>query len=477
MKHFNNEHRHPLPRTASFLCWFFPSDDALRGEEEEQCGKFRRFLMKWKMLSVCVALTSLLFTCNAFAEKPFVHKIVGGGSVYQSVQTLDGSYAYLDGSHFTKIHNVSDDKTSKISFSFDVPYDGYVSFTNMAPTSTGYALVGYAQTNGYYGVSSALVVKLDSKGKVEWNKTFTFTVGNGSGTSSFDSVVPTADGGLIVTGGTYVEEYHPILIKFSAQGEVLWSKSFESLSWSFRSISSGDDGLILAADIFSSDGRFIGANVIKINDAGNIVWAKTLKTEGFGLHSMTPLMNGGLLLVGKRAGVNTLLLIRLNADGTFRSKSAYSLNAPDFIVMSVAQTPDGGSAIGGTLQKGSASNSDGFLLKVDDHQKLVFQKNLSFQNNSEGISSVIVKEDGTFLLFGSTGAGSQGPDTLLISLKSNGSVPGCNFSHDFTVSKVQFGRVQYQNLSIAEGMLSVPTPGSIKIKAKRSHVPISDACQ
>jgi hypothetical protein len=98
----------------------------------------------------------------------------------------------------------------------------------MAETPDGFILAGAVQPTGYYGTSAALLVKVDSNGLVQWNKNFP-TAGN----SRFESVFPTSDGGWIATGGIFTQANHPIVVKFSAGGDVLWSKYFESLSWSF----------------------------------------------------------------------------------------------------------------------------------------------------------------------------------------------------------------------------------------------------
>jgi hypothetical protein len=428
--------------------------------------------MKWKMLSSCAAIMSLLFTSIVFAEKEesFVHKIVDGGSISQSIRTADGNFAYLNGLKIVLVNNESEKRISGISLSFEIPSWGYVWLRGIDQIADGFVLVGGSQPDGYYGNSSALVVKVNSQGEVEWNKTF--SIGSNS---SFDSVIATPDGGFIAIGSTDFQGWHPILLKFSSDGNVLLSKSFDNLSGSFQAKPDVDGGVVLAADLIGSDWGSYGVNVVKINEAGNIVWAKSLvQVEGFSLHSMTTLGNQGYLFAGSGTDPKTLLLIRLNADGSFHSKAAYSL-APRFAVMSLAQTPDGGAAVGGVLIRNSGAQYDGFLLKLNDRQKLVFHKRLGFKNNLEGIASVIAKEDGSYLVFGSSGLG-QHADTLLVSINKDGLVPGCGFSHDLKVLKARFGELQRQNFSITTSNLPLPTPGSIKITSRRLHREITDGC-
>jgi hypothetical protein len=149
------------------------------------------------------------------------------------------------------------------------------------------------------------------------------------------------------------------------------------------------------------------------------------------------------------------------------------LNVPDFSVSSLVQTHDGGIAIGGVLKRKTGATYDGFLLKIDQRQKLTLQKRLGFQNSEETISSVIAKEDGSFLLFGSSGS-----DTLLVGLNSDGSLPGgCGFSHNLDVSKVLFGNVKHQSLTIPPNVPSLYFGATLNVKLKHSTRPISDACR
>ena len=427
-----------------------------------------------KLSTICTTLACLILTSNAFAEEQqsFVRKVLRGGNVSQSIQTRDGSYVYLNGHNVTKVSNPSGKRISEASLTFDVSYLQYVSLRGMTQTLNGFVLVGLVQ-DGYYGSTSAVVIKVSMEGRVVWNKIIQADKNVG-----FDSVIPTADGGFIVTGWIVSSDSsdYAVLIKFNSSGDIQWSTSFDSLSSSeyFLSTPMLDGGVILAADLWV-DGEPKGANVIKINASGNLVWAVTLKMKEFLLQSLTALSDQGYLLAGKSSD-QKLLLVRLNANGTFQSKSAYSLDVPDFFVSSLAQTPDGGIAIAGVLQKKTGAYYDSFLLKINDREKLTLQKRLGFPDTQETITSVIAKDDGSYLLFGSTWDGvSSTSDTLFVGLDSNGST-GCNFSHNLNALKVLFGNVNHKRLAIIPKTLSIFTGGSLKITSKRLTHEISKVC-
>jgi hypothetical protein len=417
-------------------------------------------------LIVCTVLTSFWFTSTVFADsqETFVRKVKGGGSISQSIQTTDGNYAYLNGSRITKLRSVSGKNISQTTLSFDISSYANVRLRGIAQTSNGLVLVGDTD-DWYYGNNSAIVIKVNSKGRVEWSKNIVVT-----GDIGFDSVTPTTDGGFIVTGRYYPVDEHPVLVKYNSRGEVVWSKHFDSLSWSFQSTPTLDGGVILAADLIQIDGRFIGVKVLKINGSGDLAWAATLEMKDFSLQSLTSLSDQRYVLAGK-GDSSKVLLVNLNSDGTIHSKAAYSLNVPDFSISSLVGTPDKGIAIGGVLKKKSGSAYDGFLLKINERQKLTLQKRLGFPDSKETISTVIAKEDGSFLLFGSTDTA-----TLFVGISSDGSVTGCTFSHNLIASKVLFGSLKHQDLSITPHDLFLPYGGTLNVKIKHLTLPISNAC-
>ena len=422
------------------------------------------------IIVILVVCASQLFSENQPSnfQAPFVVKIEGGGRVSDAIQTKDGNYAYLtrsDGPGITTVGNASGKTISEISVEPVVALGPgfpilFLSLRGMAQTSNGFALVGNVQVPYSYTGPEAAVVKINS-GTVQLDKY------NAKGELDFDSVISTADGGFLVTGSTG----HPVLIKFSPQGDVLWAKSFDTLSWSFRSTPTLDGGIILAADVIRTDGKAVGANVIKIGGSGNRIWAVTLETKEFSIQSLTSLSNQRYLLAGKATNPNRVLLVTLNADGTFHSKVAYSLNVPDFYISGLAQTLDNGIAIAGTLLTTSGRADDGFFLKINKRQQLAFQKKLGFKDSAETISSVIAQENGSFLLFGSTGS-----DTLLIGLNGDGSVPGCSFSQDFSASKVLFGSLEHQKLRITPSGFRVTEGEKLDDRIEGLSRSISNVC-
>ncbi|MCI0444804.1 hypothetical protein L0152_16550, partial [bacterium] len=215
--------------------------------------------MKLKKVSIiCATLACLILASNAFAaeQQSFVRKVLGGGDVSESIQTSDGSYAYLNDRNITKVNDLSDTRISEVSLTFvDFPYSSfyqYAALHGMAQTLNGFILVGSAQEYG--GDAKGIVIKVSVEGRVVWKKLI--GVNEGFDAIGFNLVIPTADGGFIVTGWIrrrFLARY-PVLIKFSSGGDVVWSKSFDSISSYFLSTPTTDGGVILTAELTRNEG-------------------------------------------------------------------------------------------------------------------------------------------------------------------------------------------------------------------------------
>lgn len=104
----------------------------------------------------------------------------------------------------------------------------------------GYIVVGYTQSNDGDLADSkktatdrdALIVKLDYDLKIQWIKTYGVTGTATTGLDDFYSVKICLDGSYIVTGaqgateGVVSKEKDICLVKYSANGDVLWEKVF-----------------------------------------------------------------------------------------------------------------------------------------------------------------------------------------------------------------------------------------------------------
>ncbi len=139
-------------------------------------------------------------------------------------------------------------------------YDGGTSVQKTV--DRGYIIAGYTFSNDgdilfNHGNSDFWIIKVDSDGKMEWNKTL-----GGSGYEDAFSIQQTNDGGYITTGySNSVDgdvtgnhgDYDYWVVKLNSFGNIQWQKSFGGSGFDFpNSIKQTTDGGYIIAGLSSS---------------------------------------------------------------------------------------------------------------------------------------------------------------------------------------------------------------------------------
>ncbi|OFY86604.1 MAG: hypothetical protein A3F72_09020 [Bacteroidetes bacterium RIFCSPLOWO2_12_FULL_35_15] len=331
----------------------------------------------------------------------------------------------------------------------------------------GYIIAGDAFSNngdvtGNHGGGDVWVVKLNSIGTIQWEKTYGGTLADVA-----YSIKQTNNGGYIVVGQSSsnngdvtghhgsTSSYDYWILKIDSLGVIEWEKSLGGSGYDAASsvIQTSDNGYIIAGQSSSSDGDITGhhglnydAWVVKLDSMGTIEWQKSLGgTNSDSGNKLIQTIDNGFILVGMSAsndgdltsnfGLNDLWVVKLNSIGAISWQKTYGGTGEDFGT-DVKQTLDGGYIVGGQSNSndgdvlGNIGGSDYWLLKLDSTGTIQWQKSYG-GTGDDGIASLQLMSDGGYLIGGSADS-------------TNGDVIGTHIRDYWIIKSDSIGTIQWQ---------------------------------
>jgi hypothetical protein len=294
----------------------------------------------------------------------------------------------------------------------------------------GYIITGYTDSYGA-GSFDVWLIKTDSKGNKEWDKTF-----GGSGGDMGESVQQTKDGGYIITG--YTDSYGAgsldvWLIKTDSKGNKEWDKTFGGAKDEYgESVQQTKDGGYIITGCTLSYSASYSADesdiwLIKTDSKGNKEWDKTFGTPYWDWgYSVQQTKDGGYIIAGIRGyvvpygeGKNDLWLIKTDSKGNKEWDKTFG-GAKDEYGESVQQTKDGGYIITGCTFSYGAEESDIWLIKIDSEGNKEWDKAFENSNWDWGYSVQQTKDGGYIITGCMTSYGVEESDVWLIKTDSRG---------------------------------------------------------
>lgn len=352
-----------------------------------------------------------------------------GDKGFSVCQTLDGGYiigGYTDGygslsnSWLIKTDSNGNQEWNKtfdicnIILSVKQTADGGFIMTGQSPEQTGRD-------------QEICLIKTDSSGNIEWDKFF-----GGIRKDKGKSVAQTSDDGYIVLGEIETSELISdlsndvdlILIKTDSKGNKKWDKTFGGEDWEFAGSveQTNDGGFIFCGStvIDRSNLTEIDALLIKTDSNGNLEWERIYgeKNEG-GANSVRQTKDGGYIVTGEVqfSDVNVdALLIKTDANGTIEWEMAYGGSLYD-AGWDVTQTSDGGYLIVGEFQSKSI---DLLVIKTDRHGDQEWYRQFGEDDSDDSGFSVQRTTDGGCIITGGTKSYGPTRDVWLIKLEGAG---------------------------------------------------------
>jgi hypothetical protein len=310
------------------------------------------------------------------------------------VQTSDGGYAIASWGWLIKTDSTGNAQWNKTY--------GDRAVSLVQTSDGGYAVVGNTIIGGY-GI--AWLAKTDSSGNMQWKQSYTEI---GMQATAW-SLIQTNDGGYVIAGCK--EYYDGWLMKTDANGTMQWSRSFvEANNTQLQSVVQTNDGGYVAAGAtqFPPFSGKVDAYVVKTDADGNTTWSKEFsRTAGndYG-RSIVQTSDGGYAIAGETDhwGNADFWLTKTDASGNFLWDRTYGGAGWDG-ANSIVQTSDGGYALAGQTNSFGAGGNDFWLVKTDAEGNM--QWNQTFggagDDGSGAVGSSLVQtHDSGYVLAGYT---------------------------------------------------------------------------
>jgi Ig-like domain CHU_C associated len=289
------------------------------------------------------------------------------------------------------------------------------------------------------GLEDYWVVKLDSDGNVEWDRTI-----GGDDEDKATSIIELSDGSFAIAGYSKSgisgnktqanignEDYW--IVKISISGTIQWNKTFGGDLFDYAtSLTTNFDGTIAVAGYSYSgiSGNKTEASrgqydywVIKIDASGNLLWNKTLGGDLFDFaNSISKTNDGGYVVAGYTSsglsgdktqaskGGYDYWIVKLNSSGTIAWNRTIGGSLDDFAFSIVnIPTSDGGYVLGGSSSSGISGDkseankggSDYWILKLDSGGFKEWDKDIGGSQNDD-FAKLFVTTDGRYLLSGTS---------------------------------------------------------------------------
>lgn len=289
----------------------------------------------------------------------------------------------------------------------------------------GYIVAGATSSFGKDG-SDFWVLRLDSGGNIEWQKSY-----GGIGDDRANSIQQTADGGYIVAGASdsFGEGDTDFwVLKLDLIGNIVWQKTYGGAGNDDGPLvqQTTDGGYIVGGTTYSFGSGYDDFWLLSLDSEGIIRWEKTYGGNTFDrLSSLRQTLDGGYVAAGTTSsfadGGTDFWVLKLKADGNAEWQKTYG-GAGNDDGPAVQQTYDGGYVLAGTTYSVSAGDGNIMVLKLGPYGNIVWQKTYG---GSKDDYATIVREtlDSGYIVAGTTYSFGPGDgDIWLLKLDANGNI-------------------------------------------------------
>lgn len=343
-------------------------------------------------------------------------------------------------------------------------------------TDGGFIIGGYSNSNisgekteNSRGGKDYWVLKFDSSGNIEWQKTI-----GGDQDDTLNDLKQTQDGGYILAGssvsGISGEKTEPSrgnmdywVLKLSATGNIEWQKTFggDAVDIALDIVQIPDGSYILAGNSQSgiSGDRTINNSgnqdiwTLKLDSNGNIEWQKAFSFVDIFYCQGIDYTDDGGYIIGSSDSQTIYSALKVSSTGNFQWQKFYSGLGPTTFMTNIKKTSDSGYILtgfsdtnaGGAKSEDSMGNFDYWILKIDQNGEKEWDNTIGGLYG-EGCYNTLESTEGGYFVTGFSSSNTTGDKTE----DSNGLA-------DYWIIKLNdLGIVEWQNTMGGENDESFP---------------------
>jgi hypothetical protein len=224
----------------------------------------------------------------------------------------------------------------------------------------------------------------------------------------------TPDGGYIIVGYTGVPT-DIYLIKTDSNGDTLWTNSFDY----------SDEDIGRSVEVLDDGGYIITGHaadscvLIRTDSLGNELWHGYLDGE-YG-RAIRVTADGNFIVAGYKAIVDSsfqIYIAKTDSGGSLIWSKTYG-GTEDEMAWDIRETADGGFVVLGWTESFGHGRSDTYLIKTDSNGDSLWTRTYGASYDDEG-RSILVKEDGGFIIAGKISDNSGNTDIGVICTEPDG---------------------------------------------------------
>lgn len=382
--------------------------------------------MKSQTYILAIAILMLMASI-VFAQQPdtlWTRTFGGAGddTCHSIQQTADGGFILGGSTNSVGFGNcdmylVKTDSLGNLEWERTFGGDDYdVCYSVQQTSDGGYILAG--ESKSFYVIDRDIyLVKTDSVGRLEWQQTYCF--GGGEIYPTFCRFgQQTIDGGYILIGDDDGPNPVPFLLcKITTSGSVEWYDYINSpyVSFAYSGYQTADCGYIIAGRLdYGNDAQMY---LVKTDSTGNEEWYGCPSPNYGVCYAVRQLTDESYILCGCGNSFiqNDFCLIKTDQQGNLIWEQMYGGESND-IGYSLDLALDGGFVLGGETSSFGAGRRDMYVVKTDANGNQIWSQTIG-STGDEICYSIKETSDGGFILGGMTDYyGAGGSDMYLARL-------------------------------------------------------------